>query len=164
MQAHEIVNQVQSAYKGIAAKLALFTGKSEELFRSHGREPKSRNPLQSGNVSPVTAYIEYVHKYQAAHRGAGQTLNARVHASLNAEFAECDMSVSAIDLHENLIDEHCDVQKWLARFQMDTATAKQLAVFELECDEAMDALLAAKARARSAKRLKESSRNLQAVG
>lgn len=158
MEPHEIVNQVLTAFKGIPDKLSRFTGKTAELFRSHGREPKSRNPASSGNTSPVTNYMEYIHQYEAAERGAGKMLNNRVHASLDAEFSADDMLTPQSDLHIQVEDETCDVRKWLTKFRISDASEKNLAAFELECDEAIDALNDAKAKARATRRVRQSER------
>jgi hypothetical protein len=154
MDAHLIVKQVHDAYPKVPEKMAMLLGKTAETFRSHHREPKSRNPLQTGNTSPVTHYIEYVHRNEAAVPGAGRMMNNRVYASLNSEFDEDD-GISQEDLHENLLDEACDVNKWLAKFDLEHATPNQLIVFERECDEAVDAINAAKSKARSLRRQAE---------
>lgn len=154
MEAHQIVKQVHEAYPTLVRKLSRILGRCEELFHSHGRIPKTRNPLQSGNVSPVTHYIEYCHQYEAGEPGAGKMLNNRVHASLTAEFTECDLTEA--EIHESLIDEHCDVDKWLVRFDIAHATPNQLIAFERECADHMEALSRALSKARAERRRKES--------
>ena len=72
MEAHEIVKQIHDAFPKSPAKVARIIGKCDELIKSHHREPKSRNPLSSGNCSPVTHYMEYVHQNEAAERGAAR--------------------------------------------------------------------------------------------
>ena len=153
MEAHEIVGQVHGKYPKLTHRLSLITGKCKELFASHHREPKTRNRLQSGNPSPVLHYIEYIHLNEAAERGAGQMMANRTHESLMAEFAEC--SLAEADIHEHIIEENSDVLKWLARFDIVSATPKQLAAFERECGESIDALQDAMSGARAARRQKE---------
>jgi hypothetical protein len=150
---YEIVHDVHDTYKGICEKLSRITGKCVEIYRSHGREPKTHNPLASGNVSAVTHYYTYVRLHEAAEPGAGVMLNNRVHADLDAEFAAISPTVPQKDIHVPIINEVCDVEKWLASFDIEQATRPQLVAFEDECSEAIDALLAAKAQARARKRL-----------
>lgn len=154
MEPHQIIGQVHEAFPSLTTKVARIAGVSAETIRSHHREPKSRNPNSSGNTSPVTHYIEYVHRNEAAERGAGRMMANRVHASLISEMDEDD-GLSQAEHFDAIADENCDVQKWLGRFQIDTATPNQLIAFERECSEAIEALLAAKASARKARRLKE---------
>lgn len=163
MEPHEIVNTVQSAFKGIAEKLSRFTGRTAELFRSHGREPKSRNPLSSGNASPVTHYIEYVHQYEAADRGAGRMLSNRVHAAIDAELSQDEVITPQSDLQVNVLKQGCDVATWLAKFDISHADTKQLAAFELECDEALDAIGEAKASARARRKVRDMERRAMRV-
>ena len=148
-EAHEIVKSVQTAYKKVVTGMARITAKSEEWFYSHGREPKTQNPLQSGNKSPVTDYMTYCRQYDAAERGAGRCLSNRVHSTLDAEFSEGDLiHTDQCTLHVDVIEETSDVEKWLAQFQIDEATRKDLKAFEDECEQAMEAIIAARGRAR----------------
>lgn len=153
MKPHEIIKSMHEAFPKVVRKLSLITGKSEEWFHSHGREPRSSNPLQSGNKSPVTAYIEYLHQNEAAERGAGMMLNARVYASMCAEFQDPDETEQA-EHFDKITDEICDVQKWLNRFKIEDATPRQLAIFDAECGEAIESIMRARAKARSVKRQK----------
>lgn len=152
MEAHEIIGQVHDAFPKLPSKVARLKGVSDELIRSHHREPKSRNPLASGNTSATTHFIQQCHEYEAAERSAGRMLANRVHASLTAEFDDGD-HLDQEDITDNVLDEGCDVNKWLSRFKMETATERQLHYFETQCDEAIDAILRAKAKARSFRRL-----------
>lgn len=154
MEAHELVGQIHEAFPNLSTKVARIAGVSAETIRSHHREPKSRNPNCSGNTSPVTHYIEYVHRNEAAERGAGRMLANRVHASLISEMDDDD-GLSHAEHSDLIADESCDVQKWLGRFQIETATPNQLIAFERECSENIEVLLAAKASARKSRRLKE---------
>lgn len=163
MQPHELVKEVHEAYPKLPHKAAIITGKSDEIFRSHHREPRTRNPLQSGNVSPVTAFVEYVHLYEAAAPGAGMMLVNRCHSSLIAEFTDCDINEDV--LHEELIDEGGDVQKWLVRCDIDTATARELTLFEFEVQENIDKLQELLAKARARKRIVEAGVcNVRSIG
>lgn len=155
MEAHQIVEQVHNAFPKLPQKVARIKGVSDEMIRSHHREPKSRNPFASGNTSPVTHYIEYVHQNEAGERGAGRMLANRVHASIIADMDE-DEGLSQADHMDAIVDETCDVTKWLGRFKIEDATPSQLAAFEQECSEAMEKLLSAKSKARSVRRQKES--------
>lgn len=154
MEAHQIVGQVHEAFPKVPDRLALLFGKTAELFRSHHREPKSRNPSQSGNTSPVTHYIEYVHRYEAAVPGAGRMLSNRVHASLTAEFDDEDI-LTEVEHFETIADESLDVKKWLAKYKFRDATPNQLVSLEREIGEAIDALQDALGDARHTRRLKE---------
>lgn len=156
MEAHEIVAEVHDAFPNLPAKVARLKGVSAETIRSHHREPKTHNPLSSGNASPVTHYIEYIHQNESAERGAGRMLNNRVHASLNADF-DSDDGHDQSELHEAILDEGCDVNKWLAKHDLNHATSRQLKTFETECDEAVEAILEAKSKARAIRRRMEAS-------
>jgi hypothetical protein len=68
-----------------------------------------------------------------------------------------------VDLEVNVIKQGCDVQTWLAKFDIDTASLPDLVMFQNECDESTDAILAAKARARARQRMIESERRIKAV-
>lgn len=163
-EAHEIVKSVQSAYRKVVKGMARITGKSEEWFYSHGREPKTQNPLQSGNNSAVTDFMLYARQYEAADQGAGRCLNNRVHAALDAEFSEQDLfHVEQSDLHVGVIDETSDVQKWLARFEIESATRKELVDFEDECEQAIEAIQTAQSHARAARRIIEMERRAAKV-
>lgn len=161
MEAHEIVGRVHKAFPQVPRRAAMATGKTEELYRSHHREPKTRNAMSSGNCSPVTHIIEYCVLYECAQTGAGQALINEIHASLTAEFMESTKPQA--DLAEAVLIESCDVNRWLVRFSIDTATPNQLAAFERECAENIDALSAAMARARSMRRQKEAHTNVRAI-
>lgn len=154
MQAHQIIKDVHEAFPKAVRNLAKITGKSEELFHSHGREPKTMNPLQSGNKSPVTHFIEYCYQHEAAEPASGLMLINRVHESLTAEFTECDLTQN--ELHENLVDEQADVMRWLINFEFADATPNQLIAFERECSELIEKAADAMAKARSTRRTKES--------
>ncbi len=151
MQAHEIVKQIHDAFPGLPQKLEMITGKSAEWWNSHHREPKSRNPLQTGNVSPVTHYIEYVHQNEAAKPGSGHMMNNRVHAALNADFIADDL-VTETELQIDTINEVADVHRWFAEFDFDDATPNQLATFERDCGDVIDAMHANIAKARAVRR------------
>ena len=133
LQAHEIVGQVQEAFKKVAGNLANLTGKTSEWFNSHGREPKTQNPLQTGNVSPVTHFIQYVRQYQAAEPGAGKMLNNRVHAELEMEFGGADCAdLSQKDLHAGVLKESFDVLRCLNEFDFENLSVTELAAMEEE--------------------------------
>lgn len=148
-QAHQIVSDVQSAYRGLATRLAGMTGKTPEAFSQHGREPKSLNPLQTGSPSPVTHFMQYCRLYEGGEPSSGRMLSDRVHAALSAEFAENDLlNVTQNDLHISIIDEVADVKKQLLKIDLNNATRNELLGFETECDEAVEAIMQAKSRAR----------------
>lgn len=144
---YALVHSVHEEYKH-AEKLARITGKSAEIYRSHGREPKSSNPIANGNVSPVTHYMSYCELYEAAEPGSGRMLNARVHEELETRFTERDLKTTQRDLHIGVEDETCDVRKWLASHDIPNATRMELLDFERECDEAIEAINQAKSKAR----------------
>lgn len=154
MEPHEIIHQLQQEFPKLPKRLSQITSKCAETYRSHGREPKSRNPLQSGNCSPVTHYMEYVHQNEAAAPGAGKMLSDKVHRSLCAEFSDCDLTET--DIHLSLIDEHSDCMRWLVNFNLEDATPNQLIAFERECAELQKVTADAMAKARATRRRKES--------
>ena len=132
MEAYEIVHQVLETFKGLALKLERITAKKAELFRSHGREPKTHNPLQSGNVSPVTHYLLYARQYEAADKGAGKMLNRRVYAELEMEFSEADCTDSQSELHAGVLKESFDVLKCLGESNFEHLTLPELLAIEEE--------------------------------
>jgi len=153
---YEIVNAVLDVYRALPVKLARITGKTDTWWRSHGYEPRTANPLSNGNPSDVDKYMAFVERYQAAEPGAGAMLNHRVHGELDARFNETDMfHTTQSDIHVGVINEVCDVNKWLAAKDLESASTRELSAFETECDEAIEALHDAKAKARSLKREKQ---------
>ena len=59
------------AFKGLPGKLARITDKTAELFHRMDANPK-QNPMQTGNVSPVTHYFLYCRQYEAAEKAQVQ--------------------------------------------------------------------------------------------
>jgi hypothetical protein len=161
LQPFQIVHQVHDAFRGLAGKLSRITGKSEVWWRSHGYEPRTANPLANGNKSDVDEYVAYCELLEAAERGAGRLLNNRIYAELEMRFAENDSLTSQDALHVDILEENCDVNKWLASKDFSTATTADLAAFENECDEAIEAITAAKSQARIIKRRLQLSRNVK---
>lgn len=146
---YELIHSVLDVYRALPIKLARMTNKSDTWWRSHGYEPRSANPLSNGNPSAVDQYMAFVERYQAGEPGAGAMLNHRVHAELDERFSEADLlTTTQSDLQVKIIEEECDIQKWLSRFDLETASRNELLGFEKECDEAVEAIMAAKARAR----------------
>ena len=147
--AYEIVHSVLEKHRGTAPRLADLTDKSEEIYRSHGREPRTQNAMANGNVSPVTHFMRYVRLYDAATPGAGQMLSHRVYEALSDEFAERSVDfVTQSDLQTNIEDEGVDIRKWLINFKLDEASINQHKSFQDECDEAIEAIMAAKSASR----------------
>ena len=154
--AYTLIYKVHQKFRGLPERLARITAKSDDLFRSHGYQSKTDNPLACGNPSPVTHYVTYARQYQAAMPGAGRMLNNLVHEALDSEFAESDIgNTTQSDLNVSVLTGTCGVEKWLARFDIEKASRNELLGFESECDEAVDAILAAKARARVVRRKRE---------
>ncbi len=149
----QIVAPILDRFRGLPARLAGMSEKSAEWYSSHGRESRTDNPVSSGNISPVDHYMRFVRMYEGGKVGAGRALNNAVHRALESEIADADAdTIPQSELSVSVLDETCDVSKWLARFNIDTATRNDLIRFETDCDEAMDTILAAKARARLARR------------
>jgi hypothetical protein len=148
-QAYELIHAVYDAHRGLPVELAKITGKGDTWHRSHGYEPRTENPLANGNKSAVHDYLTYVRQFEAADRGAGQLLNTLVHNLLAQEFAEKDLgSITQGEIHVEIEEETCDVRKWLAGKDLTTASRNELLGFEKECDEAVQAIMDAKSRAR----------------
>lgn len=95
---YEIVNAVLSKHRGLPERIAGFTGRCAELYRSHGRESKTRNPLQSGNLSPADGFMTYCRQFEAGAKGAGLELAESVYAVLLAEFTEGE-DVTLAEMH-----------------------------------------------------------------
>lgn len=144
--AFEIVHSVLDQHRGLPERLHAMNGKSAEWYRSHGRKPKTEDPIANGNVSEVEHYMRYCRKYEAGSRGAGRMLSHSVFAALESEFCE-QGEVDQVQLEISVIDETCDVQKWLAMFDIPTASRRDLVQFIDECKEAEDAIGQAKAQA-----------------
>ncbi len=160
MEAHDIVKQVLEAFSGVAGKLSKITGKVEEWYRSHGREPKTHNPSQSGNVSPVTHYLQYVRQYQAAERGAGRMLNRRVYEELEMEMAENDCKkLTQKDLHAGVLKESFDVLSCLNECDFEQLSLVELAAMEEEGAQLRDAASSYVSHIRAIRRIKESERS-----
>lgn len=155
MEAHLIIHQVQEAFRGLAVKLSRITDKSDEWFASHGREPKTRNPTQSGNVSPVTHYLKYARQFEAAQPGAGKMLNHRVHSELEMEFTESASKVSQKLLHAGLLKESFEVFTCFAERDFENSSLVELSEIEKECAELRDAAHDAIVRIRSIAKLRE---------
>lgn len=139
MEAHEIVKQVQETYKKLSSQMSKLFGKSEEWWNSHGREPKTQNPIQTGNVSPVTHYIQYVRQFDAADRGAGKMLNRRVFEELEMEFGEINsQNVEQKEHHASVLKESFDVLRCLNEKDFADCTARDLAEQEEEAAQLRD--------------------------
>lgn len=150
MEPYAIVRTVFDAFKGLPRKLADISSNSEAWYASHGRAPKTEDPIASGNASPVTHYVRYCRKFEAVEPGAGLMLNNRVFAALDEEFTHRDLgNLNQGDLHVEVIDETCDVEKWLARFDIKHASRAELLEFEKQCDEAIESVFKAKSTARA---------------
>jgi hypothetical protein len=158
MEAHQIVHQILEAFKGLPVKLQRLTEKSDEWFRSHGREPKSRNPLQSGNVSAVTHYLKFVRLYEAADKGAGKMLNRRVYEELENEFTEGILNTSQKEIQKHFLKEAFEFLKCLAEKDFEHATSGELAEIEQECMEVREVANDAIAHLRAIKRIRESEK------
>jgi hypothetical protein len=144
----ELVHSVFDAFKGLPDKLADINSHSAELYRSHGRRPKTEDPTANGNVSPVTHYMRYVAQFEAVEPGSGSMLNNRVHAELCQRFRKNDELSDQGMLHCGLIDEFGDVSKCLAQKTMEKASTPELRQLEVDCDEAAESAMEIKAQAR----------------
>lgn len=159
MEAYKIIHQVQEAFKGLPHKLAAITGKAWQLYYSHASEPKTRNPLSSGNVSPVDHYILYVRQHEAAIKGAGSMLNHRVHAELEYEFlGEVEPECSQKELQQGVLEESFDVLKCLAEQDFSDASDAEMAKIEAECAELRDEASNAVSHLRALRRIKKTNR------
>ena len=144
----QIVSKIYAKYRGLPVKLSALNGKTDEWYASHGRVSKTDNPNQSGNLSPVDHYLRYCRLFEASDNGAGAMLNTRVYEALREEFTETEIDeTDQCDIECRVIKEECDVQTWLAKFDIDTAPKRDLVQFMSECDEAVEAIMAAKSRA-----------------
>jgi hypothetical protein len=145
MEAHEIVGQVHEKFKKVCEGLAKLTGLNAETFRSHHREPKSQNPLSSGNASPVTHYMRYCRQNQASEKGAGRMLNRRVYEELEMEFAETELGdndcseLTQTAMHTGILRESYDVLKCLNEHKFDELSLPELARIEEEGAQLRDA-------------------------
>lgn len=141
-EAHNIISTVQNAYKRVVANLARLTGKTTETFHSHAREPKTHNPMSSGNVSPLTHWMLYCRQYEASEKGAGRMMNNRAHAELEMEFAESDAAGCQKKYHAGILKESFDVLHCFNEYEFEKEDLPTLALAEEEAaqlrDEASD--------------------------
>lgn len=80
---YEIIDEAWP--RGVAKRIALITGKSEDLYNSYRRAPRSReNPFGTGNYNPVDPYLEFFHLVLGADREAA----IRMHRLLCAEIEQ----------------------------------------------------------------------------
>lgn len=157
-EAHEIIHQVLETFRKLPKKLAGITGKSAEWFSSHGREPKTQNPLQTGNLSPLSHYIQFVRQYEAAEKGAGKMLNRRVFGEIEAEFCEMSETQSQADLHAGVLKESFDVLKILGESDFAHLSLAQLAAIEEEGRQLQDAASDFVSHVRAVRRMREAKR------
>ena len=71
-KSYEIVHSVFEAYRGLPAKLARITGKSDQIFKTYGYEPRTDNPLMNGNRSDADKFMAMCELFEAAEPGAGR--------------------------------------------------------------------------------------------
>lgn len=89
MEAYRIVEKVLKKHPGLAKKLSDFSEKSAELYRSHGRRPKTEDYQHgTGNVSPVKHYIDFVKLYSGQNVEAGRHLHRLVTRELRGIWAD----------------------------------------------------------------------------
>ncbi|MCD9188277.1 MAG: hypothetical protein LUM44_17810 [Pyrinomonadaceae bacterium] len=141
MEAHEIVNQVQEAFKKLASQMSKLFGKTSEWYNSHGREPKTQNPIQSGNVSPVTHYMQFARQYEAAQNGAGKMLNRRVYEELEMEFTADSADSAATEQkehHASVLKESFDVLDGLNKKEFTECSSSELTALEEEAAQLRD--------------------------
>ncbi len=160
INAWELVAAVQDRFRGLPTKMAAMNGKTKEWYSSHSREPKTQNPLSSGNVSEVEHFMRYARKCEGGIRGAGKYLVSLVHGELQAEFAGTDLTdVCQIELELEVAEEVSDVTKWFIRYDIDHAKRSDLMSFQDHCNEAIAVIESAKARARARQRAIEIGRD-----
>lgn len=89
MEAYRIVEKVLRKYPHLAKKLSDFTSKTAELYRSHGRQPKTEDYQHgTGNVSPVKHYIDYVKLFASQDMNAARLLHRLVTHELRGVWAD----------------------------------------------------------------------------
>lgn len=138
LEPHDLVHQVFEAYRGLPVKLATFTDQSAEIYRSHGRRPKTEDPVANGNVSPVTHYMRYVRKFQAAEPGSGMLLNNRVHAELDMEFMESGIHEGQKELSMGVLKESSELLDKLIAHNFDECDCPTLRAIEEEAAQLRD--------------------------
>ena len=157
-EAHEIVSQVLEAFKGLPVSLERLFQRKAELWRSHARTPKSRDALASGNVSPVTHFIQYCRQYQAAAAGAGLMLAERVAAELALEFAPDSSVCDKSEMIEGVLKESYDVLRELNDCNFEDASTGDLSKIETECQQLAEKAQDVRAHIRAIKRIRENGR------
>lgn len=158
MEAHEIVSAVQDKYRGLAVEMDAITDKGASTYRSHCLEPKTRNPLASGNPSPVTHFMLYARQYEKAKPGAGSDLIDLVHSELEAEFSGDSDICSEGELQAKALKESFDVLQRLANCDFAQLSIGELLTLETDCDEMADIAILVKTNARRVRREKEMER------
>jgi hypothetical protein len=155
MKPHEIVRQVLDRFAKLADKLADLTNKTAETFRSHGREPKTHNPSSSGNVSPVTHFMQYARQFEACEKGAGLMLVSRVAGELELEFTGEAPNETFKEFLDALITESGDVLKELNNCDTGRWRRPDYAYAETQCDELAEIAQKCKAKFRSMRKNSE---------
>ena len=155
---YELIHQVFDAYKGLPGKLAGFTDQSTEIYRSHGRKPKTEDPVANGNVSPVTHYMRYVRKFEVAEPGAGLMLNNRVHAELDMEFMEQAVVEGQRELSQGVLKESSELLDKLIAHDFNECDNATLKAIEEEAAQLRDKAAEVVAHVRAVYREKQALR------
>jgi hypothetical protein len=127
MKAHEITHLVLDKFNKLAKRLEDITDKGYHWWQSHGREPKTENPLANGNASPVTHYLRHAKLYEAAVPGAGGYLNELVYAELKCTFSGDETEDCVLrTIRRNVRKESFDVLHILDEKELSEASKSDL--------------------------------------
>jgi hypothetical protein len=136
---------------GLPVELAKITGL--RVIRGTALTATSLEPTilyRTATSRTVHDYLTYVRQFEAADRGAGQlSEHSRTQPACPGIRRErLEQRPSQGEIHVEIEEETCDVRKWLAGKDLTTASRNELLGFEKECDEAVQAIMDAKSRAR----------------
>lgn len=114
---------------------------------------KQFNPYSEEKHSPISQFIFYLWAFDAIRDDLASAVLNIVLRERSVWLPETVSPADQPDLECHIIEEQADVQKWLASFDIATASDKDLNTFDAECDEAITALMKARASARARRRV-----------
>lgn len=158
IEAHDIVHDIHEKFRGLAGRLERLFKKSANWWRSHGYTPKTIDPEASGNVSPVTHYLEYVEQYGAADRKAGLYLNEKVFVELKARLNDdASDKFTQSQLRRQMLKEATEAICALDECEIEGACKNDLIRWESELVELREITDEAISKVRAARRAKSFS-------
>jgi len=155
---HQIIKKVLEKYRGLAARLAEITELSAEWWSSHGRVPRSINPMSSGNkLAQVEDYYQLIALYETAAKGAGVMLSEEIAADIRFKYLPQD-SGDEQSLKRSILREATEVVLEMDSCDFDTCDLMKLRAIESEIADLATVASLAWGKIKSEIRLKELER------